>query len=119
MEQLYDPRVIGKYCEKRDPYLAFVAYQRGQCDQELIQVTNENQMFKHQARYLVRKRDIALWAIVLTPENPHRRALVDQVVAAALPETQDPEDVSTTVKVPFHSASANERLLWLRICQTS
>lgn len=44
---LYEPKVIGLYCEKRDPYLAFVAYQKGQCDQELINVTNENQMFKH------------------------------------------------------------------------
>lgn len=46
--RLYDARVVGKYCEKRDPHLAFVAYQQGQCDLELIAVTNENQMFKHQ-----------------------------------------------------------------------
>ncbi|CAG8794244.1 10092_t:CDS:2, partial [Cetraspora pellucida] len=32
---LYDSSAIGKYCEKRDPYLAFIAYQRGQCDHEL------------------------------------------------------------------------------------
>jgi len=34
----YDSRVVGKYCEKRDPHLACVAYERGQCDQELIDV---------------------------------------------------------------------------------
>ena len=34
----YDSRVVGKYCEKRDPHLACVAYERGQCDEELIQV---------------------------------------------------------------------------------
>lgn len=34
----YDSRVVGKYCEKRDPHLACVAYERGQCDQELINV---------------------------------------------------------------------------------
>lgn len=34
----YDSRVVGKYCEKRDPHLACVAYERGQCDQELIHV---------------------------------------------------------------------------------
>ncbi len=109
------------YCEKRDPYLAFVAYQKGQCDQELIQVTNENQMFKHQARYLVKKRDQDLWATVLTPDNQYRRNLVDQVVAAALPETQDPEDVSTTVKATFFyfSLLMTRRRLWRLICQTS
>lgn len=36
----YDSRVVGKYCEKRDPHLACVAYERGQCDQELIHVSN-------------------------------------------------------------------------------
>lgn len=35
----YDSRVVGKYCEKRDPHLACVAYERGQCDQELINVS--------------------------------------------------------------------------------
>ena len=34
--QFYDSKAVGKYCEKRDPHLACVAYERGQCDQELI-----------------------------------------------------------------------------------
>lgn len=37
----YDSRVVGKYCEKRDPHLACVAYERGQCDQELINVSSD------------------------------------------------------------------------------
>lgn len=40
--QFYDSRVVGKYCEKRDPHLACVAYERGQCDQELIKVIISN-----------------------------------------------------------------------------
>jgi hypothetical protein len=35
----YDSKIVGKYCEKRDPHLACVAYERGQCDMELIQVS--------------------------------------------------------------------------------
>lgn len=39
----YDSRVVGKYCEKRDPHLACVAYERGGCDAELINVkSNKN-----------------------------------------------------------------------------
>ena len=49
----YDSRVVGKYCEKRDPTLAVVAYRRGQCDDELINVTNKNSLFKLQARYAI------------------------------------------------------------------
>lgn len=47
----YDSRVVGKYCEKRDPTLAVVAYRRGLCDEELVNVTNKNSLFKLQARY--------------------------------------------------------------------
>ena len=38
--QYYDSRVVGKYCEKRDPHLACVGYERGQCDMELINVSS-------------------------------------------------------------------------------
>lgn len=77
--QLYEPLVIGKYCEKRDPYLAYIAYAKGLCDDELISITNDNSMYKQQARYLVKRRRSDLWAQVLVPENVHRRQLIDQV----------------------------------------
>lgn len=51
-------------------------------------------MFKHQARYLVKRKDPQLWMSVLSASNEFRRPLVDQVIAVALPETQDPEEVS-------------------------
>ena len=75
----YDSRVVGKYCEKRDPHFAFLAYERGECDQELINVCNENSLFKNLARYLVRRRNFELWAQVLNEENVYRRQLIDQV----------------------------------------
>ncbi|MBW0487421.1 hypothetical protein O181_027136 [Austropuccinia psidii MF-1] len=95
---IYDPLVVGKYCEKRDPTLAYIAYAKGFCDEELIRITNENSMFKHQARYLVKRRRLDLWAQVLQPDNMYKRQLVDQVVSAAIPESSNPEDISVTVK---------------------
>ncbi|ELU43586.1 clathrin heavy chain 1 [Rhizoctonia solani AG-1 IA] len=95
---LYDPLTVGKYCEKRDPYLAFIAYAKGFCDDELISITNDNAMFKHQARYLVKRRRLELWQQVLVSDNLHRRQLIDQVTATAVPESTDPDDVSVTVK---------------------
>lgn len=96
--QIYDPLIVGKYCEKRDPYLAYIAYAKGFCDEELVAITNDNSMFKHQARYLVKRRRPELWAQVLRPDNVHRRQLVDQVSSTAVPESTDPEDVSVVVK---------------------
>ena len=77
--KLYDSKVVGKFCEARDPYLAYIAYAKGFCDDELIAITNDNSMFKQQARYLVKRRQPDLWAQVLNYDNTHRRQLIDQV----------------------------------------
>jgi len=98
--KFYDSKVVGLYCESRDPHLAVIAYKRarGACDDEFVNVTNKNGFFKDQARYLVERQDLDLWAKVLIVENQYRRQLIDQVVATALPECKTPEEVSTTVK---------------------
>ncbi|KAF3660335.1 Clathrin heavy chain 1 [Capsicum annuum] len=108
----YDSRVVGKYCEKRDPTLAVVAYRRGQCDDELINVTNKNSLFKLQARYVVERMDGDLWDKVLNPDNEFRRQLIDQVVSTALPESKSPEQVSAAVKA-FMTADLPHELIEL------
>merc|ERR1719183_2302412 len=104
----YDSKVVGEYCEKRDPQLSFIAYKRGLCDAELVDVTNRHGLFKQQARYLVERQDLDLWATVLTEENEHRRPLIDAVVQNALPETKNPDVVSTTVKAFMTADLPNE-----------
>merc|ERR1719247_2111518 len=104
----YDSKVVGEYCEKRDPHLAFIAYKRGLCDDELVDVTNRHGLFKQQARYLVERQDLDLWATVLTEENEHRRSCIDAVVQTALPETKNPDVVSTTVKAFMTADLPNE-----------
>ena len=94
----YDTLTVGKYCEKRDPNLAYTAYRKGQNDLELINITNENSMYKAQARYLLERADLEIWAFVLNGNNVHRRSLIDQVIATAVPESTEPEKVSVAVK---------------------
>jgi len=112
--QFYDPKVLGKYCEKLDPSLAFLAYRRGggECDEDLIRVTGDNGLYKDQARYLIEKKDGELWAKVLDESNASRRALIDQVVQTALPETETAEEVSETVKA-FMAADLSSELIEL------
>jgi clathrin heavy chain len=71
--------------------LAYTAYKRawGQCDTELIEVTNKNALYRLQAKYLVERQSKELWAQVLTPDNPHRKVIIDQVVQAALPDSKN------------------------------
>lgn len=115
--KFYDSAVVGLYCESRDPHLSFLAYKRawGPCDDALINVCFKNGFFKDLARYLVERQDLDLWSRVLAEDEDnlaHRRQLIDQVVATALPESRIPEEVSTTVKA-FMAANLPNELIEL------
>lgn len=96
----YDSKVVGKYCEERDPHLACIAYRRaaGACDDEFISLTNRMGLFRLQAQYLVESLNDHLWKKVLDPENEHRKNVTDQVITIILPQTKNSEEVSVTVK---------------------
>jgi len=103
----YEPSVLGPYCESIDPSLAFLAYKKGagECDDQLIKITNEHGLYRDLARYLVERQDLELWEKVLNKsdgedgkEDPQRRMLIDQVVDWALPESTSADEVSCTVK---------------------
>ena len=112
--EYYDPKIVGKYCEERNPELAVKAYTRawGECDNELIELTTRNGMHRVQARYLVERKSPELWAKVLSSENQDRRSVIDQVVAFALPESREVEEVSVTVKA-FLKAELQKELIEL------
>ncbi|OCT45975.1 putative clathrin heavy chain [Cladophialophora carrionii] len=94
----YSTETVGKYLEKRDPNLAFIAYSKGQHDIELINLTNDNGMHRAQARYVLERADPEVWSFVLSDNNPHRRSLIDQVIATAAPESTEPDKVAVAVK---------------------
>ena len=71
--------VVGKFCKARDPYLVYIAYAKGFCDDKLIAITNDNSMFKQQTCYLVKRRQPELWAQVLISDYLHHHQLIDQV----------------------------------------
>ena len=113
-DRFYDVKKIGLYAESRDPHLAFTAYKRdiGTCDDEIIELTNKNNLYRLQAKYLVERQSKDLWAKVLDPQNLHRASVVEQVVSSALPESKNGEEVSTTVQA-FIVADMPEELLGL------
>ena len=51
----YDSKVVGECCERRDPQLSFLAYKRGMCDDELVDVTNCHGLCMQHACYLVER----------------------------------------------------------------
>merc|ERR1719460_3272577 len=107
---LYDSATVGKYCEDRDPHLAYTAYKRawGSCDEQLVDVTNRNGLFRLQARYLVERQSPELWAVVLDQENTYRRNVIDQVVSTALPESTNADELSTACRAFIQAELPNE-----------
>ncbi|KAH8611956.1 putative Clathrin heavy chain linker Clathrin H link Region in Clathrin and VPS [Trypanosoma vivax] len=108
--EYYNPLVIGKYCENRDPHLSYIAYRRGCLSNELIEITSKNGMWKQLARYLVQQKNLELWATVLKGEGIDRDRLVEAVQQTALPESEVTEEVSTTVRA-FMNAELTEELV--------
>jgi clathrin heavy chain len=111
-DRFYDVKEIGKYAESRDPSLAVIAYRRdlGTCDEEIIDLTNKNSLYRIQSKYLVERQNKELWARVLDPTNPHRAAVVEQVVSSSLPESKNAEQVSAAVQA-FMAADMPEELM--------
>lgn len=98
--QYYDSKVVGAYCEDNDPHMAYECYKRdaGNCDYQLVELTNKNALYRLQAKYLVERQDKELWAHVLAPDNPHRQFIVEQVVSSALPDSDNINEITCTIK---------------------
>lgn len=107
--EYYDAVVMGKYCENRNTNLAYIAYKRAQKDDEIVELTIRNGMWKDMARYLVKRQDATLWDTVLKRDGRERTHLVEAVQQTALPESKVVEEVITCVKA-FLSANMNNEL---------
>jgi clathrin heavy chain len=98
--KFYDSKVVGKYCENSDPHLACIAYRRAMpaCDDELIELTNKMALYRLQGQYLVESSSEELWRKVLDNDNPHKQAVIDQVISVILPVTRNAEEVKVAVR---------------------
>ncbi|KAK4529218.1 hypothetical protein CCYA_CCYA01G0075 [Cyanidiococcus yangmingshanensis] len=108
--EFYDPRAVGEFCERRDPLLAFIAYARGPCDEQVLRVTDEHGLWREQARYIVERMNLELWSRVLDENNPNRKMLLTQVIGSALPENRNAEQVSVAVKALMRAGLQSELL---------
>jgi clathrin heavy chain len=108
--EFYDARIVGNFCERRDPLLAFIAYAHGACDDDVLRVTSDHGLWREQARYVIERMNPELWARVLEESNPNRKTLLTQVIGSALMENRNPEQVSAAVKALMRAGLQNELL---------
>ncbi|PVV01950.1 hypothetical protein BB560_003614 [Smittium megazygosporum] len=112
---LYDGLVVGKYCEKRDPSYAFLAFTSpqtsGRANLELVKLATSNSMFRQLALYVIKRKNPQLWALVLNSADvdaTNRKLFIDQVVSTGINENSDPEEVSVAVKSFMEANLPNE-----------
>ena len=98
-DNYYNCLEMGTYCESRNPNLAIICYTKGGCDQQVIECTSKNNMFKEQAKFLLQKQNPALWPLVLAEENDSRQHLIDQLVGVVIPECKEEGKIAVVVKV--------------------
>ena len=113
-DRYYNPKVVGKYAETRDPHLAFTAYSRdyGTCDEEIMDLTEKNGLYRLQAVFLVQRQSPEIWNRALKTQNSHRVDLVEQIISSVLPASKSAEEVSSAVQA-FIAADMPEELLFL------
>ncbi|EZG81077.1 putative clathrin heavy chain [Gregarina niphandrodes] len=106
----YNAREIGKYCENKDPHMAVAAYIKGRCDDELIELTNKNGLYRIEAKYVLNRADRGLWHKVLSAPEDHRRGVLDQLMATALMDANSPSEVWCAIEA-INEAAAQRDLL--------
>lgn len=104
----YLTRVVGNFCEKSHPYLAYIAYERGHCDDDLIRLCNANNFLKEEAIYLTKRNKRKLWSEVLNKKNPNWRKIIDHFLDFALNERVRDEELKTAVEAFLLSDLKNE-----------
>ena len=107
--QFYDSSVLGAYCENRNTIFAYIAYRRANLDDEVLNLTLRNGMWKELARYLVKRQDSSLWERALQSPDKQLGHIVEAIQQTALPESKVVDEVITAVKA-FLKANMNTEL---------
>ena len=107
--QFYDSKVVGKFCEKLDPYLAFLAYKRAWARATTSSSRSPTRTTSSRTKPGTASRG-RIWTVGARAraENEYRRRIIDETVQTALPESKNPDEVSTTVKAFMTAELLNE-----------
>lgn len=115
--EFYQSDVVGAFCETRDPLLAYVAYQRGNCHKPLIAICRNHGLWKQLAKHLVKLQQIEYWMEVLTnPTTGENTGNLDHLstqfidaVRTETAETSEANEVIVTVRA-FTAANLTKEL---------
>ena len=98
----YISRVIGNYCEKDYPRLALIAYSRGQVDDDLIRLCENNNMIEELVDYLIKRDKKNIWLEMFNKaENPQWRKLFDCFLSLSIHGSYGRQELKTVIKVLF------------------
>ncbi|KAK1442350.1 clathrin [Babesia gibsoni] len=102
MNKLYDHVAVGKFCEDRDPMLAFLIYSEALLDSDVVRLCMANSMHKMLASYALKRSSPMLWNGIMsetstTVNEEGRKRLCEELVAMA-PECPNASEISCVLK---------------------
>lgn len=106
----YNVKVVGDYCRSINPVLALICYKKGNFVDEVISLTNQNAMFRAQVEYLLPLSDQKVWESVISPSNPYRDHIIDQLVKGNIVGNYEQVHASNLVKASMNVARPQELL---------
>ncbi|GIX64752.1 clathrin heavy chain, putative [Babesia caballi] len=114
--QHYDRAVVGRFCEERDPMLAFLIYSEATLDDDVLRLCAASGLHKMLTSYAMKRSSARLWRDIFAPDSvavtPDDRKRVCEELVAMAPESSSAAEVSCVLKALL-DASMNEEVIAL------
>ncbi|ORM41265.1 Clathrin heavy chain 1 [Babesia sp. Xinjiang] len=103
----YDRTVIGRFCEERDPMLAYLIYYEAQLDSDVLRLCLANGFHKMLASYALKRSSTSLWRDIVvsnssTISSDDRKRVCEELVSLA-PECSNASEISCALKALLDS----------------
>ncbi|GFE55454.1 clathrin heavy chain [Babesia ovis] len=113
--KFYDRAIIGRFCEERDPMLAYLIYSEAQLDNDVLRLCIANNLHKMLASYALKRTSSTLWRDIVSGTTEvnadHRKQVCEELVTLA-PECSNASEISCALK-SLLDAGMNEEVIAL------
>ncbi|EDO05779.1 uncharacterized protein BBOV_IV001820 [Babesia bovis T2Bo] len=113
--KIYDRSIIGRFCEDRDPMLAYLVYSEAQLDSDVLRLCIGNGFYKMLAAYALKRSSPSLWHDIFSEtsglDDDNRKHVCEELVILA-PDSSNASEISCALKALL-DAGMNEEVIAL------
>ncbi|CDR98027.1 clathrin heavy chain, putative [Babesia bigemina] len=98
----YDRAVVGKFCEERDPMLAYLIYSQATMDDDVLRVCAGNSLHRMLASYALKRSSARMWREIFSADStavkPEDRKHICEELVSLAPESSNAAEISCVLK---------------------